>query len=135
MDKFITLQGIAAPLPIVNIDTDMIIPKQFLKTIKRTGLGKSLFFEMRYDDDGQPLKDEHLNLLGADKIVTSYFDANPHYLKSATGGAGGSDSSGGSSKQSLEAFTKEMMDAGHSPNSEGFNQIMTERIKSGTLDL
>ena len=53
MDKFITLQGIAAPLPIVNIDTDMIIPKQFLKTIKRTGLGISLFYEMRYDTEGK----------------------------------------------------------------------------------
>ena len=52
MDKFTTLQGIAAPLPIVNIDTDMIIPKQFLKTIKRTGLGKNLFHEMRYDEKG-----------------------------------------------------------------------------------
>ncbi|MDX2290529.1 MAG: 3-isopropylmalate dehydratase small subunit [Hyphomicrobiaceae bacterium] len=49
MDKFTTLTGIAAPLPIRNVDTDMIIPKQFLKTILRTGLGKSLFFEMRYD--------------------------------------------------------------------------------------
>ena len=49
MDKFHSLKGIAAPLPIVNIDTDMIIPKQFLKTIKRTGLGVSLFYEMRYD--------------------------------------------------------------------------------------
>ena len=61
MDKFITLQGIAAPLPIVNIDTDMIIPKQFLKTIKRTGLGISLFYEMRYDHQGQELKDFILN--------------------------------------------------------------------------
>jgi NAD(P)-dependent dehydrogenase (short-subunit alcohol dehydrogenase family) len=52
MDKFTTLTGVAAPLPIINIDTDMIIPKQFLKTIKRTGLGKSLFAEMRYDEDG-----------------------------------------------------------------------------------
>ncbi len=52
MDKFETLTGIAAPMPLVNIDTDMIIPKQFLKTIKRTGLGKSLLHEMRYDDDG-----------------------------------------------------------------------------------
>ena len=52
MDKFTTLTGIAAPMPLVNIDTDMIIPKQFLKTIKRTGLGKSLFFEMRYEQDG-----------------------------------------------------------------------------------
>ncbi|KAA5604748.1 3-isopropylmalate dehydratase small subunit [Roseospira marina] len=52
MEPFKTLTGVAAPLPIVNVDTDMIIPKQFLKTIKRTGLGKSLFFEMRYDDDG-----------------------------------------------------------------------------------
>ena len=51
MDKFTTLTGVAAPLPITNIDTDMIIPKQFLKTIKRTGLGKSLFFEMRYDEE------------------------------------------------------------------------------------
>ena len=49
MDKFTVLTGVAAPLPLRNIDTDMIIPKQFLKTIKRTGLGKSLFFEMRYD--------------------------------------------------------------------------------------
>ena len=61
MDKFIKVQSIPAYLPIVNVDTDMIIPKQFLKTIKRTGLGKSLFFEMRYDDDGQPLKDFVLN--------------------------------------------------------------------------
>ena len=48
MEKFTRLTGIAAPLAIINVDTDMIIPKQFLKTIKRTGLGKSLFFEMRY---------------------------------------------------------------------------------------
>ena len=48
-------------MPIVNIDTDMIIPKQFLKTIKRTGLGKSLFFEMRYDQDGNEIKDFILN--------------------------------------------------------------------------
>ncbi|MBA4211324.1 MAG: 3-isopropylmalate dehydratase small subunit, partial [Parvibaculum sp.] len=52
MDKFNKLTGVAAPLPIINVDTDMIIPKQFLKTIKRTGLGKNLFDEMRYDDKG-----------------------------------------------------------------------------------
>jgi 3-isopropylmalate/(R)-2-methylmalate dehydratase small subunit len=52
MEKFTTLQGIAAPLPLTNVDTDMIIPKQFLKTIHRSGLGKALFFEHRYDDDG-----------------------------------------------------------------------------------
>ncbi len=52
MDKFTTLSGIAAPLPMINVDTDMIIPKQFLKTIKRSGLGKNLFDEMRYDDTG-----------------------------------------------------------------------------------
>jgi len=61
MEKFTTLTGVAAPLPIVNIDTDMIIPKQFLKTIKRTGLGKSLFFEMRYDDAGNEVPDFVLN--------------------------------------------------------------------------
>ena len=61
MDKFHSLKGIAAPLPIVNIDTVMIIPKQFLKTIKRTGLGVSLFYEMRYDNDGNLIKDFVLN--------------------------------------------------------------------------
>src|SRR5215212_2677392 len=61
MEKFETLNGVAAPLNIVNIDTDMIIPKQFLKTIKRTGLGKSLFDEMRYTQDGKELPDFVLN--------------------------------------------------------------------------
>ncbi len=61
MQKFETLTGVAAPLNIVNIDTDMIIPKQFLKTILRTGLGKSLFYEMRYTQDGQELPDFVLN--------------------------------------------------------------------------
>ena len=61
MQKFRTLKSIPAYLPIVNIDTDMIIPKQFLKTIKRTGLGKSLFFEMRYDDKGKEIGDFVLN--------------------------------------------------------------------------
>ena len=57
MQKFNSLKSIPAYLPIVNIDTDMIIPKQFLKTIKRTGLGKNLFFEIRYDNDGKKIKD------------------------------------------------------------------------------
>ncbi|WP_440918504.1 3-isopropylmalate dehydratase small subunit [Candidatus Pelagibacter sp.] len=61
MQKFSTLKSIPAYLPIVNIDTDMIIPKQFLKTIKRTGLGKNLFFEMRYDDNGNKIVDFILN--------------------------------------------------------------------------
>ena len=61
MQKFNTLKSIPAYLPIVNIDTDMIIPKQFLKTIKRTGLGKNLFFEMRYDDRGKENSDFILN--------------------------------------------------------------------------
>jgi 3-isopropylmalate/(R)-2-methylmalate dehydratase small subunit len=62
MDKFVKLTGVAAPLPLRNIDTDMIIPKQFLKTIKRTGLGKSLFYEMRYDNaTGAEISDFVLN--------------------------------------------------------------------------
>ena len=61
MQKFSSLTSIPAYLSIVNIDTDMIIPKQFLKTIKRTGLGKNLFFEMRYDDNGNEIKDFILN--------------------------------------------------------------------------
>ena len=61
MQKFISLKSVPAYLPIVNVDTDMIIPKQFLKTIKRTGLGKNLFYEMRYDNNEKPLKDFVLN--------------------------------------------------------------------------
>jgi len=61
MEKFTTLTGIAAPMPLVNIDTDMIIPKQFLKTIARTGLGKNLFDEMRYNPDGTEKPDFVLN--------------------------------------------------------------------------
>ena len=61
MQKFNSIKSIPVYLPIVNIDTDMIIPKQFLKTIKRTGLGKSLFFDMRYDDNGNEIKDFTLN--------------------------------------------------------------------------
>ena len=61
MDTFTTLTGIAAPMPLVNIDTDMIIPKQFLKTIQRSGLGKNLFDEMRYTQDGAEVPDFVLN--------------------------------------------------------------------------
>ncbi|MEK9716961.1 MAG: 3-isopropylmalate dehydratase small subunit [Pelagibacteraceae bacterium] len=61
MDKFNKTKSIPAYVPIANIDTDMIIPKQFLKTIKRTGLGKSLFFELRYDESGKPIADFILN--------------------------------------------------------------------------
>jgi len=61
MEKFTKLEGVAAPLDMINVDTDMIIPKQFLKTIKRTGLGKNLFDEMRYDDEGKEIPDFVLN--------------------------------------------------------------------------
>jgi len=61
MEKFTKIKSIAADLPIMNVDTDMIIPKQFLKTIKRTGLGSALFYEMRYDEKGAPIKNFVLN--------------------------------------------------------------------------
>ncbi len=61
MQKFTTLEGVAAPLDMINVDTDMIIPKQYLKTIKRTGLGKGLFSELRYNDDGSENPDFVLN--------------------------------------------------------------------------
>ena len=67
MEKFNILKGIPANLPMINVDTDMIIPKQFLKTIKRNGLGKNLFFEMRYDDNGNEIKDFTLNQLPYNK--------------------------------------------------------------------
>ncbi len=61
MDKFTKLTGVAAPMDMINIDTDMVIPKQYLTTIERTGLGKALFFEMRYDADGKENPDFVLN--------------------------------------------------------------------------
>ena len=61
MEKFLNVSGVAAPMPLVNIDTDMIIPKQFLKTIKRSGLGVNLFDEMRYNQDGSEISDFVLN--------------------------------------------------------------------------
>lgn len=61
MDKFDNLTGVAAPMPLINIDTDMIIPKQFLKTIKRSGLGANVFDEMRFNDDGSEKEDFVLN--------------------------------------------------------------------------
>ena len=61
MEKFKNIKSIPAYLPLINIDTDMIIPKQFLKTIKRSGLGKSLFYEMRFDEKGNPIKNFILN--------------------------------------------------------------------------
>ncbi len=67
MEKFTTLTGIAAPLPMINVDTDMIIPKQYLKTIKRTGLGQGLFAELRYDEEGQPKPDFVLHQAPYDK--------------------------------------------------------------------
>jgi len=67
MKKFDILKSIPANLPMINVDTDMIIPKQFLKTIKRTGLGKSLFFEMRYDDEGKKIEKFVLNNQPYDK--------------------------------------------------------------------
>ncbi|MBO6676220.1 MAG: 3-isopropylmalate dehydratase small subunit [Rhizobiales bacterium] len=69
MEKFTTLTSVAAPMPVINVDTDMIIPKQFLKTIKRTGLGKSLFYEMRFNEDGTENADFVLN-------KPAYRDAN-----------------------------------------------------------
>ena len=69
MEKFITLTGIAAPFPLINVDTDMIIPKQYLKTIKRTGLGQGLFAEMRYDEAGNAKSDFVLHRPPYDKAT------------------------------------------------------------------
>ncbi|MBW7852140.1 MAG: 3-isopropylmalate dehydratase small subunit [Rhodospirillales bacterium] len=76
MDKFTKLTGVAAPLPIINVDTDMIIPKQFLKTIKRTGLGRNLFDEMRYTPDGREVPDFVLNQPAYRKAVILVAGAN-----------------------------------------------------------
>ena len=76
MQKFKKVKSIPAYLPIVNIDTDMIIPKQFLKTIKRTGLGKSLFFELRYDEKNEPIKNFILNQDPYDKSEILLADKN-----------------------------------------------------------
>ena len=82
MKKFNTLKGIPANLPMINVDTDMIIPKQFLKTIKRTGLGKSLFFEMRYDENGKKIEKFVLN--------NNPYDSSPILITGKNFGCGSS---------------------------------------------
>ena len=78
MEKFTKLSGIAAPMPLVNIDTDMIIPKQFLKSIKRTGFGPNLFDEWRYLDHGEPGMDNSQRPLNPDFVLNDprYADAS-----------------------------------------------------------
>jgi len=76
MQKFSSLTGVAAPLPMINVDTDMIIPKQFLKTIKRTGLGKNLFDEMRYNRDGSEKPEFVLNRAAYRKATILVSGAN-----------------------------------------------------------
>ncbi len=71
MEKFTVLEGVAAPLKLVNVDTDKIIPKQYLKTIKRTGLGKGLFAELRYKDDGSENPDFVLEPAGLSQSQNS----------------------------------------------------------------
>ena len=91
MQKFLKLKSIPAHIPLMNIDTDMIIPKQFLKTIKRTGLGKSLFYEMRYDESGKIIDKFILNkepynkskiLIAGKNLVADHQGNTPpgHYL-------------------------------------------------------
>ena len=82
MKKFNILKGIPANLPMMNVDTDMIIPKQFLKTIKRTGLGKSLFFEMRYDENGKKIEKFVLN--------NNPYDSSPILITGKNFGCGSS---------------------------------------------
>ena len=76
MDKFTTLEGVAAPLKMINVDTDMVIPKQYLKTIKRTGLGKGLFSELRYKDDGSENPDFVLNKPAYRKAKEIYYESH-----------------------------------------------------------
>src|SRR3990170_2928870 len=76
MQKFTTLTGVAAPLPMINVDTDAIIPKQFLKTIKRTGLGKHLLYELRYDEEGKEKPDFVPNKLPQEDVDKLMDDAN-----------------------------------------------------------
>jgi len=85
--------------------------------------------------DGQPLKDANLNLLPVKDIAANFFNENNQLLKPASGGAGGGDSGGGGGKQSIEDFSKEMKDAGHSANSPEFNRVLQERMKANTIDI
>ena len=89
MEKFSKVTGIAAPMPLINIDTDMIIPKQFLKTIARTGLGKNLFAEMRYTQDGAEIPDFVLNKLAyrAAQIIIAVNNFGGGFLRAHGPGA------------------------------------------------
>jgi hypothetical protein len=118
---------------------NLSIPKGDMLTLMQTkikfdlGENDSMF---ALGEDGQPMKDPTtLENLAPKSVVQSFFDNNPVYLKGAEGGAGGGDSGAGGGKQSLEDFTEEMTKGGIQPNSAKFNQVMTERMKAGTLSV
>jgi len=134
-----------------SFKTNLIMEKDVLKAIPdNTVIPKDAMLKLIMSDvsfgvdngitfgkgaDGQPLKDETLSLLPVDKVVLGYLDNNPHYLKTASGGGGGDDSNGSGGKQSIEAFIKEMEDAGHSQNSEAFNNVLMGRVADGHINL
>jgi hypothetical protein len=109
---------------------DMILILQSKVNIDKHESGKFVAFNA----DGTVMKDDNLQPLGAESAIKPFFENNPHYLKAPAGGAGGGDSSGASGKQTIEEFNKEMAELGHNQGSQQYTQIMTERIKSKTLD-
>lgn len=122
-----------------NLPDNLVIPKKDMLTIINTSLKSDVDDNGRVffiGADGQPMKDPTtLELLPTKKVLEGYFSANTHYLKAASGGAGGDDSGDGSGKQSLEAFTKEMGEKNIRPNSAEFNSEMGARMKAGTLNI
>jgi chaperonin cofactor prefoldin len=122
-----------------NLPENLVIPKADMLTILNASLKSevdengNVFF---IGSDGQPMKDPTtLAVLPAKTVLDNYFSTNAHYLKSASGGAGGADSGDGSGKQTLEDFTKEMTDKNIRPNSAEFNTEMSARMKAGTLNV
>jgi len=110
---------------------DMILILQSKVNIDKHESGKFVAFNA----DGTVMKDDNLQPLGAESAIKPFFENNPHYLKAPAGGAGGGDSSGASGKQTIEEFNKEMTELGHNLGSDKYTQIMTDRMKSGTLDV
>jgi ribosomal protein S13 len=120
-----------------NLPKDLVLPaKDMIKLVKDD-------IKLNLDEngniyglgtDGQPLKDENRNLVTGDKIIASYFEKNVHYRKPLEGGAGGGDSTGGSSKKTLAEFTKEQTEAGVLPNSPKFIEAMQSQQEAGKLE-
>jgi hypothetical protein len=128
-----TLKGLIEKRAGENLALPLNQVMTIFKTTNETKLGES--GNVEFYQNGQLMKDDVLNPLGGDSVINKFFDENPHFLKTPSGGSGGNDSSGMNGKMSIDQFNKKMTDLGHTINSQEYVNQMTAEIEAGNLDL